>query len=71
MSETVVQLRPADNPDVVLEAAKGEVEQVLVLGYDSDGELYAASSSELVDGGNILWLIETFKQKLLNLEFLE
>lgn len=32
-------------PDEVLEGAKGKLETVLLLGWDQNGELYAAASS--------------------------
>lgn len=50
-------------PDRVLEAATGELETVLVLGYDHEGnEYYAASTA---DGGTLVWLTERFKTKLV------
>ena len=51
---------PADR---VLEAAMGELEKVVVIGYDKDGEEYFASS--IADGGTTLWLMERSKAKLL------
>lgn len=41
---------------------------VLLLGYDKDGEFYAASSTG--DGGEVLYLCERFKHKLMSGEFL-
>ena len=52
---------PADR---VLDAAKGNLQGVMVLGYDLDGNFYAASS--YADGGNALWLLELCKQRLMN-----
>ena len=49
--------------DRVLEAAMGELEKVVVIGYDKDGEEYFASS--IADGGTTLWLMERSKAKLL------
>lgn len=46
----------------VLDGAKA-CESVLVLGWDAEGELYAAGSQG--DARELLWLIEMFKQKLL------
>lgn len=52
---------PADR---VLEGAKGRLDGVLVLGFDSeDGAFYAASS--YADGGTVLWLMEQCKKRLL------
>lgn len=48
--------------DQVLEAAKGQLEGVLVVGFDKEGELYAAGS--YADGATVLWLMEGVKRKL-------
>jgi hypothetical protein len=40
-----------------------------VLGYDKDGEFYAASST--ADGGEVIYLCELLKHKLLSGEFVE
>jgi hypothetical protein len=55
---------PADR---VLEAAKGKLKAVVILGFEQDeeGSFYFASSK--ADGGDILWLIENLKANLLNL----
>lgn len=50
-------------PDKILEKAKGKLEEVVVIGWHHDGELFFASSK--ADGGNILWLIEKAKAELL------
>ena len=34
---SVVKLRPAEDPDEVLEAAKGQYDQVLILGWNTKG----------------------------------
>lgn len=65
----VVKFYPAnaaDDPDNVLELAQGEYEDVLILGYDKDGEMIAAASTGFEDAGAILWLIEQFKLNLLD-----
>ena len=49
--------------DRVLESAKGELEGVILIGYDKEGEEYFAST--YADGGEILWLIERLKKRLL------
>lgn len=51
------------DPDQVLESAVGEVDGVLVLGFDKDGEFYCASS--YADGATALWLMELCKKELL------
>lgn len=53
---------PADR---VLEAAlEAGMDSVVVLGYDKEGEEYFATS--LGSKPRILWLLERFKQELLN-----
>ena len=52
--------------DSILEQAKGKMDDVVLIGWDKDGELYFASS--LADGGDVLWLIEKCKQALLEVE---
>jgi hypothetical protein len=54
------------NPDMVLENTKGKLEGVIIIGYDKDGEEYFASS--YADGGDVLWLLERMKMRLLNIE---
>lgn len=50
--------------DQVLGAAKDEgLKCVVVLGYDSDGAEYFASS--IADGADVMWLLERLKMQLL------
>lgn len=49
--------------DMVLDAAKNELDGVVLMGYDKEGELYF--SSTMADGGEVLWLMEQLKLKLL------
>lgn len=51
------------DPDRVLAKAGGKLQAVIVIGYDKDGDFYAASS--YADGGDMLWLLELCKKKLL------
>ena len=48
--------------ETVLDAAKN-CAAVLVLGWDEAGEFYAAAS--MAERGELLWLVELFKHKLL------
>jgi len=49
----------------VLEEAKGQCSDgVVVLGFDTDGDLYFASS--IADGGSVIWLLEQAKLALLS-----
>ena len=52
------------DPDMVLENSKGKLEGVILIGYDKEGEEYFAST--YADGGEVLWLIERMKLRLLN-----
>lgn len=51
------------DPDQVLQEALGNVEGVVLIGYDKTGEHYFASS--YADGGEVLWLLEACKKKLM------
>jgi len=51
------------NPDRVLTEAVGQMEGVVIMGFDKKGQVYTASS--YADGGVVLWLIEKCKQRLL------
>ena len=52
------------DPDRILNAAVGECDSVVIIGYDKDGDEYFASS--IADGGTVLWLIERMKKQLLD-----
>jgi hypothetical protein len=56
---------PEDDAATVLDDAKGQVRDVLVLGYAEDGSLYAAATKHFADGGNLLWLLESLKCELM------
>lgn len=53
------------DPALVLESAlkEGKLKRVVILGYDEDEEEYFASS--IADGGEVVWLMERMKLKLL------
>lgn len=53
------------DPDRVLESALGKLDGVVVVGFDKDGQEYFASS--YADGGDVLWLFERAKKKLLEM----
>jgi len=52
------------NPDVILNAAIGKLEGVVISGFTKDGELWAASS--YADGGTVMWLLEATKTKMMS-----
>lgn len=63
---TLNQKTSLDVPaDRVLNAAIGNVEKVVIIGYDNDGAFYFASS--MADGGDVLWLLENLKVNLLQI----
>ena len=47
-------------------ASKKDLKSVVVMGYTEDGDEYFASS--IADGGEVVWLIERAKLKLLTVE---
>jgi hypothetical protein len=51
--------------DKVISKAAGKLTQVVIVGYDRDGEFYFASS--VADGPEVLWALEQAKLKLLNI----
>ena len=58
----------AENPDNVLEQAKGQYQDVFILGYDADGDIDARSSLGF-SKAEILFLIESFKHRLMSGEY--
>lgn len=52
------------DPDQVLTQAVGKCEKVLVVGWQSDGDFYFASSE--ADGPSVLWDLEFAKKRLLD-----
>ena len=55
----------ANNPDNVIEQAIGVYTEVIILGYDKEGNLDIRASTN-IDKANILWIIDKFRHKLLN-----
>ena len=51
------------NPDIVLEEAKGKLEGFVIAGHDKEGNEYFAST--YADGGDVLWLLERMKFRLV------
>ncbi len=67
MSDNIVKFRPKnyiDNPDAIFEEAVGDYSAALVIGWDKDGDFSVRSS--IVDGAELLWLVESFKTQLMN-----
>ena len=57
--DTTVDLEP----DAVLEAACGKLDDALILGWTTDGDLYLASTTSNI--GEMLVLLERAKQVIL------
>lgn len=53
------------DPDKVLNAAVGNLESVVVVGYDKTGMEYFAASDP--SGPEVLWLLERAKAGLINI----
>lgn len=68
MTAKIVANRFADdqplNPDALLESLKGTLESFVLCGYDYDGEECFVST--YVDGGDVLWLLERCKHKVVD-----
>ena len=64
MSAEIHLIYGARDPDVVLEAAKGDFKAVIVIGVDPDNCLKVAASLNL-SYAEILWHVEDFKRRLL------
>lgn len=69
----VVKFYPKDaarDADNVLEQAVGQYSEVLIIGWDKDGNFDARATLGLKDGGDCLWLIESFKHKLMSGDYI-
>lgn len=68
MSDNIIPLNNITKldlpPDRVLQSAVGQMDAVVLIGWDKDGELYFASS--IADGGEVNWLLDKAKMALLN-----
>ena len=51
------------HPDTVVLGAIGQLDEVFIIGYDHEGDLYCASNR--ADGADLLWLLEQAKKQLL------
>lgn len=73
MASNVVKFYPsnaAKDANNVLEQAIDVYDQVLIIGYDKYGNFDARATLGLKDGGDVLWLMETFKHKLMSGDFI-
>lgn len=56
------------NADAVLEQAIGMYDQLLILGWDKEGNLDIRATTDMSTQSS-LWTVEAFKTKLLNGDF--
>ncbi|WP_205240365.1 hypothetical protein [Desulfoprunum benzoelyticum] len=56
---------PEVSVDQVLEAAIGELEEVVIIGTHKDGKEYFASS--IADGPNVNWMLDRAKKALIEI----
>ena len=62
--DKVTELYPDNNPNYILEQGFSQYECLLLLGYDQEGYLSSMSSGNLTKG-DLLWMVEMFKQEIL------
>jgi hypothetical protein len=73
--DNVVYIFPANEFSVAAENAGSELKCGIILGYDEDGE-FLAYGGGILDGRqplnkDWLWIVETFRQKLINGDYAE
>jgi hypothetical protein len=54
------------DPDMILTAAVGKLKDVVIVGYEANGDFYFASSQ--ADGPEVLWMLKQAEQRLLAIE---
>lgn len=66
---TIHELKPprCNDPDIILDAAKGMVSQVIIIGETEYGEPYYASTTS--HKPTLLWMIERLKHLLVEGEY--
>jgi hypothetical protein len=66
MTGEVIQFRGVTrldlDPDQVLEATKGELKNMVIIGWDKNDDFWF--SSTMADGGDVMWLINKALYKL-------
>ena len=68
MSSNIVKFYPknaAEKPDLVLEQAIGVYDDVLIIGWDTEGNLDVRTNASMTQR-EALWIMELFKTKLMN-----
>ena len=70
MTDKVIKLFPANDPDVVLEGAKEKYNDLLIIGWDKQGNLDARATTTLTIS-QCSYLVSLFNHKLLNGDYSE
>lgn len=73
MTAQIYKLYPsnsAENPDLVLEQAVGQYGEVIIIGYDKNGQLDVRASTNWKTN-EIIFALEAFKFKLFNGDYSE
>lgn len=73
MTAEIIKFYPSnvmEKADNVLNLSVGQYSEVIVLGWDKDGNFNAAATTGLKDGADVLWFIELFKHKLMNGDYI-
>jgi len=65
MMADVIKLRPADDPDEVLKSANGNYQQLIIVGWNNDGQLDVRATLGM-DAAETIYLIEMFKHAILS-----
>lgn len=70
MTAEIIELETVTSLDlpperILRKAVEANLETVIVIGYDGDGNEYFAASS--ADGGGVVWALERAKMKLLRM----
>jgi len=68
--DNVLKFYTATNTDHILEQAMGDFSDILIIGYDHNGDLDIRANKDLT-AKEILWAVETFKAKLINGDYFQ
>ena len=66
LSAPIIRFPGPMTPDEILEAAKGDYEDLLLIGWNKNGDMQVYTSSQLYQNQDVLWLVMVFINRLLN-----
>lgn len=61
----VIQMNPADDPDHVLRESIGFYDELMIIGWDKEGDLVIRSTGK-IQANEALWMVQKFTHKLMN-----